>query len=95
MFNFFRPFIFKFSPEVAHSLAIKALKLNNLVSSKPKDSKFLEIYSELYDRNMDELVNKYYSDLSIESNNSKQKLYIPIPFWFCKDYGSAFHLCIV
>ena len=29
MFNFFRPFIFKFSPEVAHSLAIKALKLNN------------------------------------------------------------------
>ena len=43
MFNFFRPFIFKFSPEVAHSLAIKALKLNNLVSSKPKDSKFLEI----------------------------------------------------
>ena len=30
MFNFFRPFIFKFSPEVAHSLAIKALKELNL-----------------------------------------------------------------
>jgi len=43
MFNFFRPFIFRFSPEVAHSLAIKALKLNNLVFNKPKDSKFLEI----------------------------------------------------
>ena len=34
MFNFFRPFIFKFSPEVAHSLAIKALKLNNLQINK-------------------------------------------------------------
>ena len=43
MFNFFRPFIFKFSPEVAHSLAIKALKLNNLGFNKPKDSKLLEI----------------------------------------------------
>jgi len=43
MFNFFRPFIFKFSPEVAHSLAIKALRLNNLAFKKSKDSKFLEI----------------------------------------------------
>jgi len=43
MFNFFRPFIFKFSPEVAHSLAIKALKLNNLPFRKPKHNKFLEI----------------------------------------------------
>ena len=30
MFNLIRPFIFKFSPEVAHSLAIKALKLNQM-----------------------------------------------------------------
>ena len=30
MFNIIRPLIFKFSPEVAHSLAIKALKLNNI-----------------------------------------------------------------
>ncbi len=43
MFNFFRPFIFKFSPEVAHSLAIKALKLNNLHFNKSINSKFLEI----------------------------------------------------
>jgi len=43
MFNFFRPFIFKFSPEVAHSLAIKALKLNNLDFNKSINSKFLEI----------------------------------------------------
>lgn len=56
------------------------------------DGNFLDIYSELYDRNMDELVNKYYSDLSIESNNKLQKLYIPIPFWFCKDYGNILPL---
>ena len=43
MFNFIRPLIFKFSPEVAHSLAIKALKLNNIPYSKPKDSHILEI----------------------------------------------------
>ena len=42
MFNIFRPLIFKFSPEVAHSLAIKALKLNNISYSKPKDSHILE-----------------------------------------------------
>ena len=42
MFNILRPLIFKFSPEVAHSLAIKALKLNNIPSSKPKDSHILE-----------------------------------------------------
>ena len=33
MFNKLRPLIFKFSPEVAHSLAIKALKFN--YKSKP------------------------------------------------------------
>ena len=43
MFNILRPLIFKFSPEVAHSLAIKALKLNNVPYSKPKDSHILEI----------------------------------------------------
>ena len=42
MFNFFRSFIFKFSPEVAHSLAIKALKLNNLPTNKTVQSKILE-----------------------------------------------------
>jgi dihydroorotate dehydrogenase len=42
MFNIFRPLLFKFSPEVAHSLAIKALKLNNISYSKPKDSHILE-----------------------------------------------------
>ena len=56
------------------------------------DGNYLDIHSELYDRNTDELVNKYYSDLSVESNNTKQKLYIPIPFWFCKDYGNILPL---
>ena len=43
MFNFFRPFIFKFSPEVAHTLAIKALKLNNFNFNKSINSKLLEV----------------------------------------------------
>ena len=42
MFNILRPLIFKFSPEVAHSLAIKALKLNNIPYLKPKDNHILE-----------------------------------------------------
>ncbi len=42
MFNILRPLIFKFSPEVAHSLAIRALKLNNIPYTQPKDNHFLE-----------------------------------------------------
>ena len=42
MFNILRPLIFKFSPEVAHSLAIKSLKLNNIPYTKPKDNHILE-----------------------------------------------------
>ena len=56
------------------------------------DGHFLDIYSELYDIKTDELVNKYYTDLSIENNNTKQSLYIPIPFWFCNDYGNIIPL---
>ena len=41
MFNKLRPLIFKFSPEVAHSLAIKALKFNYISSNKPKESSYL------------------------------------------------------
>ena len=52
------------------------------------DGNFLDIYSELYDRNIDELVNKYNTDINLESNSKTQKLYIPIPFWFCNDYGN-------
>ena len=42
MFNIIRPLIFKFSPEVAHSLAIKALKLNNIPYTQPKDNHIIE-----------------------------------------------------
>ncbi len=42
MFNFFRPLVFKFSPEVAHSLAIKALKLNNFPINKIVKSEILQ-----------------------------------------------------
>ena len=42
MFDFFRPFIFKFSPEIAHSLAIKALKLNNFPINKIVKSEILQ-----------------------------------------------------
>ena len=41
MFNKLRPLIFKFSPEVAHSLAIKALKFNYIPSKKPQESSYL------------------------------------------------------
>ena len=42
MFDFLRPLIFKFSPEVAHSLAIKALKLNNFPKNKIVKSEILQ-----------------------------------------------------
>ena len=42
MFDFFRPFIFKFSPEIAHSLAIKSLKLNKFPINKIVSSEILE-----------------------------------------------------
>ena len=41
MFKKLRPLIFKFSPEVAHSLAIKALKFNYISSNKAKESSYL------------------------------------------------------
>ncbi len=42
MFRKIRPFIFKFDPETAHNLAIKALKFNILPSKKKIKYKFLE-----------------------------------------------------
>ena len=42
MFNKIRPLIFKFSPEVAHSLAIKTLKLNAFPKKKIKNKTVLE-----------------------------------------------------
>ena len=42
MFNRLRPLIFKFSPEIAHSLAIKALKFNYILNNKLKETSLLE-----------------------------------------------------
>ena len=42
MFNILRPLIFKFNPEMAHSLAIKALKLGNIHPLNNKKSSLLE-----------------------------------------------------
>jgi len=44
MFDLIRPLIFKFSPEVAHSLAIKSLKLNKISLKIPDEIEKLEIY---------------------------------------------------
>tara|TARA_B100000029_G_scaffold176802_1_gene174156 strand:+ start:552 stop:1592 length:1041 start_codon:yes stop_codon:yes gene_type:complete len=41
MFNKLRPLIFKFSPEIAHSLAIKALKFNYVPTTKLEESSYL------------------------------------------------------
>ena len=50
MFKKIRPFIFKFSPEVAHSLAIKTLKSNLIPSSKAIDSEILK--TKLFGKNI-------------------------------------------
>ena len=42
MFNIIRPFIFKFNPEVAHSIAIKALKFGYIPPAKIYKSSLLE-----------------------------------------------------
>ena len=42
MFNILRPFIFKFNPETAHTLAIKALKFGYIPPSRLQKSKLLE-----------------------------------------------------
>ena len=42
MFNLIRPIVFKFSPEVAHKMAIKALKYGYVPSQKSNTSPLLE-----------------------------------------------------
>ena len=50
MFKKIRPLIFKFSPEVAHSLAIKALKSNLIPTNKIEDKSILKI--KLFGKNI-------------------------------------------
>ena len=48
MFNILRPFIFKFNPETAHTLAIKALKFGYIPPFRLQKSKLLE--TEVYQK---------------------------------------------
>ena len=50
MFKKIRPLIFKFSPEVAHSLAIKTVNSNLIPSSKAIDSAILR--TKLFGKNI-------------------------------------------
>lgn len=68
-----------------------SIEIGGIIIDK-MDGNFLDIYSELYDRKIDELIKKYYTNLSIENNDKKLKLFIPIPFWFCNDYGNILPL---
>ena len=56
------------------------------------DYNWLDIYSEIFDPNSDSLVGKFYTDISLQENSNKQELYIPLPFWFSKNYGNALPL---
>ena len=51
MFDKLRPFIFKFSPEVAHSLAIKALKLNAIPKKKIDNQSILK--TEIFNKTLE------------------------------------------
>jgi hypothetical protein len=53
------------------------------------DSNWLDIYNELFDQRSDTLIGKFNTDITLQENNKAQKLYIPIPFWFSKNSGSA------
>ena len=56
------------------------------------DYNWLDIYNELYDQTSDSLIGKFNTDISVEENNYAQKLYIPLHFWFSKNYGNALPL---
>ena len=47
MFSKIRSLIFKLDPELAHSLAIKALKFNYFPTKKLSKNKFFEYFHEL------------------------------------------------
>ena len=51
MFDKLRPLIFKFSPEVAHSLAIKALKLNAIPKKKIENQSILK--TEIFNKTLE------------------------------------------
>jgi len=53
------------------------------------DSNWLDIYNELFDQRSDTLIGKFNTDVTLQENNTAQKLYIPLPFWFSKNSGSS------
>lgn len=56
------------------------------------DYNWLDIYNELYDQGSDTLVGKFNTDITLEENNNAQKLYVPLHFWFTKNFGNALPL---
>lgn len=56
------------------------------------DSNWLDIYNELFDQRSDTLIGKFNTDVTLQENNTAQKLYIPLPFWFSKNSGSSLPL---
>ena len=72
------------------------LKINDQVIEK-LHGEWIDIYNELNNINVDHLTKQYNSTYSIRNTNntidiSKRQLYIPIPFFFTKDTGSALPL---
>ena len=51
------------------------------------DSNLFDIFNEMYDQDADPLVGKFNSDITLQNNSSKQRLYIPLHFWFTKNEG--------
>ena len=49
----------------------------------------MDIYNELFDQRSDTLIGKFNTDITLQENNTAQKLYIPLPFWFSKNSGSS------
>ena len=56
------------------------------------DGNLLDIYNEIYNQESDSLVGKFNSDITLENNSNKQRLYIPLNFWFTKNEGLSLPL---
>ena len=72
------------------------LKINDQIIERIY-GEWIDIYNELNNINIDNLIKQYNSEYSIRNINntidiSKRHIYIPIPFFFTKDTGSALPL---
>lgn len=71
-------------------------KINDQVIER-LHGEWIDIYNELNNINVDHLTKQYNSEYSLRNTNNtididKRQLYIPIPFFFTKDTGSALPL---